>query len=165
VKNSITTERLLLDPISSRDAELILELLNTEGWLQFIGSRNVNSIADALLYIEKIEQNPAVNCWTVRLKNTNIPIGMISLVKKDYLDFEDIGFAFLPKFGGKGYAYESASKALAHFANGKSGINILAATVPGNHRSIKIIEKLGLKFEKTIERTNETLSIYRAFIS
>ncbi len=50
---SISTERLLINPLSTYDDYFILELLNTEGWIKFIGNRNIHSQADASAYIQK----------------------------------------------------------------------------------------------------------------
>ena len=45
--NNIETERLILKPTSSDDAEFIYELLNSPKWLKFIGDRNIKTIEDA----------------------------------------------------------------------------------------------------------------------
>ena len=83
--------------------------MNTPGWLKFIGERNVRSPEYALEYINRILHNENVAYWTVKLKPNSIPIGVITLIKRDYLPHHDIGFAFLPEYSGKGYAYEATS--------------------------------------------------------
>ncbi len=42
-----STERTRVSPITLDDAPFFLRLVNTEGWLEFIGERNVNTIAEA----------------------------------------------------------------------------------------------------------------------
>ncbi len=37
------TNRLTLRKLEEKDCSFILELLNTEGWLKFIGNRNVHN--------------------------------------------------------------------------------------------------------------------------
>ena len=75
---------------------------------------------------------------------------MCGLVKRESLDDIDIGFALLPQFEGNGYALE-ASKGVMKFAKDKLNLKRIAAiTVPYNIPSIKLLEKLGMKFEKTI---------------
>ena len=54
------TERLLIRPIEISDAEFMLQLLNTDGWLKFIGDRNVHSIEEAAAYIQKFVTNPQI---------------------------------------------------------------------------------------------------------
>lgn len=41
------TERLLLKPTDLEDAEFILQLLNSESFIKYIGDRNVRTIEDA----------------------------------------------------------------------------------------------------------------------
>ena len=45
------TERLFLKPTSENDAELILELLNSSKWIEFIGDRGVKNLKSAKDYI------------------------------------------------------------------------------------------------------------------
>lgn len=81
------------------------------------------------------------------MKKGLISIGMCGFVKRDHLENADIGFAFLPEYEGKGYAYEAAEPTLKRgFEIGFKTIS--AITTPDNLKSIALIEKLGLKFEK-----------------
>lgn len=98
---NFTTERLLINTLSENDAIFILELVNTEGWIKFIGNRNINSENDAIAYIRRINENRNLTYWTVRLIETDVAVGIITLIKRDYLEHNDIGFAFLPNFSKK----------------------------------------------------------------
>jgi [ribosomal protein S5]-alanine N-acetyltransferase len=158
--NILAIERLSLEPLSESDNEFIIELLNTDGWVKFIGNRNIHSTADAIGYIQKINGNKNITYWTAKLKKTKSAIGLVTLIKKEYLEHNDIGFAFLPDFFGKGYAYEAAKEVLCYLSKNKRATNILAETLPENINSIKLLEKLGLRFEKEMEIENETLHIY-----
>lgn len=104
---TISTPRTFIRPLEQGDSVFILELVNSDGWLQFIGDRQVGSVDAALAYIKKILESPHITYRVVNLQDQNIPIGIVTLIKKDYLPFHDIGFAFLPAFAGKGYAYEA----------------------------------------------------------
>jgi len=158
---TFTTERLTLKPLDNSDANFILELVNTDGWLTFIGNKNINSIEDATAYIQKINDNENINYWSVKLKDTSLPVGLITLIKRDYLEYQDIGFAFLPAFYNKGYAFEAANTILSHLKS-KNIKTINAVTLPANNISIKLIQKLGLRFEKEIENENIILQVYSA---
>jgi RimJ/RimL family protein N-acetyltransferase len=120
----------------------------------------VHSKDDAIAYIEKINNNPDVTYWVVRITGTNIPVGLISFIKRKYLDHFDIGFAFLPEYNGQGYAYEAAREVLSIAGNNPKYIPILATTIPGNVKSIKLLTKLGLHFDREIEVDNEQLYVY-----
>lgn len=156
----INTERLSIRRLSEEDAAFIFELLNTGSWIKYIGNRNIHSEADALAYIQKINENPNTDYRIVTLRETNTPIGLITLIRRDYLDFRDIGFAFLPAYSGRGYAYEAAKAVLDHPAENNQAETLLAITLPANTASIRLIEKLGLTFERIIERNKESLYLY-----
>lgn len=156
----INTERLSIIPLSETDTAFIFELLNTDCWIRYIGHRNIYTEADALAYIRKINENPDTTYLTVTLRETHTPVGLITLIRRNYLDFRDIGFAFLPVYAGKGYAYEAAKAVLDNLAESNSKEALLAITLPDNTASIRLIEKLGLRFERIIERDKESLHLY-----
>lgn len=162
----LETDRLVLRKLSVDDAEFIFELVNEPSWLRFIGDKGVRTIEDARNYIL---QGPMASyerfgfgLYLTELKDSGVPIGICGLVKRDALEFADIGFAFLPKFWGKGYAYESA-RAVLGFAKTNLGLNrILAITNPDNHSSIRLLEKVGLSFEELVKfsETGEELKLF-----
>lgn len=151
---NINTDRLTIREFVPEDAAFIFELLNTPTWIQFIGDRNIKTLADAHDYIvDKMMPNyvsQGFGFYAVALKESAIVIGMCGLIKRDGLDDIDIGFAFLPAYEGKGYAYES-SLAILNLANHTLGIQRIAAiTTKDNIHSIRLLEKLGLVFERHI---------------
>lgn len=156
----ITTERLSLDRLTIHDYEFIRDLVNTSGWLRFIGDRNIYSDEDAVAYISKINSTSDLTYWIVHLKITNAPIGVITFLKRNYLQHFDIGFAFLPAYNGKGYAYEAASEVLSIINRMPEYTTVLATTIPHNIRSIKLLKKLGFHFEEEIEIEGDRLHIY-----
>jgi [ribosomal protein S5]-alanine N-acetyltransferase len=150
--NHIETERLILSEFSLDDAPFILEMLNDPGWLKFIGDRGVKSLEDAQDYIanklQKGFKEQGFGMLLVKLKGSETSIGTCGLLKREYLDDMDIGFAFLPAFRGKGYAFEAAT---AVIEDGKERLRInrfLAFTDAKNDASISLITKLGLEFER-----------------
>lgn len=160
MQSSISTPRLILNVITEEDHEFMMELVNTKGWIKFIGDRNVHSTGEAIHYIERVLATENLTYWVVRLKDTLTPIGVISFIKRKYLDHFDIGFAFLPEFTRMGYAYEAAKEVL-ELANKTPGFTtILATTIPNNVDSIRLLNKLGLHFDRTIVVDNETLNVF-----
>ncbi|HEY5405575.1 MAG TPA: GNAT family N-acetyltransferase [Ginsengibacter sp.] len=160
MQTNITTERLSLNLLTLDDHDFIMRLVNSNGWIEFIGDRNVHTKEDAIAYINKIRSTKNLYYWVVRIKNENTPIGIISFLKRSYLDNFDIGFAFLPQFNGNGYAYEASKEILSMVSRNSDYTVILATTVPQNVNSIKLLTKLGLRFEKEIKVEKETLHIY-----
>ena len=154
MNNIIETERLALREIALNDASFILTLLNTKGWLQFIGDRNVKTISEAENYISdrliKSYKAHAFGLYVVELKATDTSIGLCGLIKRDTLEDIDIGFAFLPEYNGFGYASEAAKSTLQFAFESLKLKKIVAITTPDNVSSIRLLEKIGLQFEKKI---------------
>jgi RimJ/RimL family protein N-acetyltransferase len=147
------TQNLFIHRLTEDDAAFILQLLNSPGWLQQIGDRGVRTIDDARDYLLKgpmssYEKN-GFGLMCVSLKTDDIPIGICGLIKRDTLDDVDIGFALLPGYEGKGYAYEAAA-AIMTLAAKLNMVRVVAITLPTNIKSVKLLERLGLSFEKMI---------------
>ncbi len=88
--------------------------------------------------------------YLVQLKDGGIPIGLCGLIKRDGLDDVDIGFAFLPDYRTRGYAYEAAAATMTYGKEVLKLERIVAITSPDNEASGRLLEKLGLRFECTI---------------
>jgi len=164
----LETERLSLRQLAADDAAFMLELLNDPSFILNIGDRGVRTEDDARRYVLN---GPAASyakhgygLYLVELKATGEPIGICGLVKRDYLDDPDVGFAFLPRFRLTGYAYESAT-AVSAYAFGTLGVQrVLAIAAPDNAGSQRVLEKIGLRFERMITPPGESREI-RLFTS
>ena len=160
MQNEIITERLSLNLLTIDDFDFVKRLVNTEGWIAFIGDRYVHTNDDAIAYVTKILNTENLFYWVVRTRDNNTPVGIISFMKRNYLENFDIGFAFLPEFNGSGYAYEAAKEVLSMASKTPGYYPVVATTVPQNAKSIKLLTKLGLHFEKEIEVEDEILQVY-----
>lgn len=148
------TKRLLLCRLDPKDAAFIFELMNDPSWKRYIGDRGIKTLEDAEAYIRngpvKSYHQFNFGLYAARLKDTNLPIGLCGLLKRDNLDDADIGFAFLPQYAGKGYAFESAGAIIDHAASVLGMRRILAIASPDNSRSVTLLEKLGFSFKEMI---------------
>ena len=160
MQNEIITERLSLNLLTIDDFDFVKRLVNTEGWIAFIGDRYVHTNDDAIAYVTKILNTENLFYWVVRTRDNNTPVGIISFMKRNYLENFDIGFAFLPEYNGNGYAYEAAKEVLSMVSKTPGYYPVVATTVPQNAKSIKLLTKLGLHFEKEIEVEDEILQVY-----
>lgn len=156
----LQTERLRLCQLSIQDAAFILELLNTPSWLTFIGDRGIRTLDDARNYILN---GPVTSynqfgfgLYLVRLKENDLPIGLCGLLKRETLKDIDIGFAFMPQFTQKGYAYEAASCVMNYARTVLNVTRIVAITTAANRNSINLLERLGLRFEAIIPQVSDT---------
>jgi len=162
----LETERLILRELDIQDAQFMFQLLNSHGWIKYIGDRNIKSKEDAKEYIQK---GPLVSyaanrfgLYAIELKESKLAIGVCGLLKREYLEFVDIGFALLPEYEAKGYAYEAANACL-NYSKEKLNINNFSAiTLPANTRSIQLLKRLGFNYKKNFifESTNEELQLY-----
>ena len=158
------TERLRLRKFTIDDTKFIIELLNSPGWIEFIGDRNVKTEDQATAYLENGPMKSyAQNGFGLSMVETKAgqPIGMCGLIKRDTLDNPDIGFAFLEEFTGNGYAYEIASATLSYAIKDLNIQKISAITLPHNEPSIRLLEKIGMRFVKSfISEKNEHLLLF-----
>lgn len=151
----LETERLILRRLSLDDAGFILELLNEPGWLRFIGDKGVRTLEDARSYILKgpveMYARHGFGLYLTELKKDGTPVGLCGLIKRDALKDVDLGYAFLRRFWGNGYAYEAASAVMA-YAKATLGLErIVAITTPDNGSSIALLEKAGFAFEGMVQ--------------
>jgi len=157
--NVLETERLILRRLSEGDAAFILQLVNEPSWLRFIGDRGVKTLEDARSYILKgpteMYRRFGFGLYLTALKSDGTPTGLCGLLKRDSLKDVDIGFAFLPAFWGKGYAYEAAAAVLAHGKRDFGLQRIVAITSPDNDASMKLLGKLGFAFEQQLRLTED----------
>ena len=148
----LETERLLLREFTVDDAEFILTLLNEPSFLRYIGDKKVRNLDDARQYIlngpvASYERHGfGLNC--VELRESHTPIGMCGLLKRDELPDPDIGFALLPDFWNKGFAFEAAEAVLKDALERLQIQRILAITSLDNDASINLLQRLGFSFEK-----------------
>lgn len=142
------------------DSDFIFKLVNTPKWIKFIGDRNVRSPEDASAYTQKIISNPAITYWVIFLKNQPVPVGIISLVKRNYLEYPDVGFALLPEFENHGYAVEATKSVLGHLVQTKPYSKVLAIALKENVKSIQLLQKLGFRFEAELEQDKEELLVF-----
>ncbi|AHM62771.1 acetyltransferase [Flammeovirgaceae bacterium 311] len=150
MKYILQTERLSVRELVLSDSPFILQLLNSAGWLRFIGDRNIKTEEGAKKYLEegpiRSYGENGYGLWLVESREDARPMGMCGLLKRDNLDQPDLGFAFLPEFGGKGYAFEVAAAAF-QYARATLGIPaVYAITLTENERSIKLLQKIGMKY-------------------
>jgi RimJ/RimL family protein N-acetyltransferase len=150
----IETPRLSLREISIADDAFIFLLMNEPAYVQHIGDRGIRTLENARSYIlEKFTASYAkygYGLYLVELKGTQIPIGICGLVRRTVLEHPDIGFAFRQEYRSQGFAFESAN-AVLQYGRGPLGLKVvLAITSPANPPSIRLLEKLGLRYQKMI---------------
>ena len=164
----LATERLTIRLIDEADAPFILELLNDPSFIRNIGDRHVRTPDEARKYIRKgplaSYDRHGFGLWLVEMKSEGTPIGICGLLKRDVLDAPDIGFAYLPAFQSKGYGFEAARAVLDHARNALGLPRILAIVNADNEPSARLLEKLGMRFERMVQ-VSDNEPLLRLFCS
>ena len=162
----LETERLRLREATLEDAEFLLALLNEPAWIEHIGDRNVHTLEAARTYLAErfitIYRRKGFGFWIVERKEDGVVMGVSGLAQRDFLEDVDVGYALLSPYWGRGYALE-ATRAVLAWARQRLGCErILAIVSPGNARSIQLLEKLGLRYQRTIAHPpgDEQVAVY-----
>ncbi len=160
---TLETERLVIRKLDENDAEFIFELVNEPAWIKNIGDKNVRTVDGARKYIANGPMASyakfGFGLCAVELKETVENIGICGLIQRDSLDHPDIGFAFLEKFWLRGFAVESAQAVMDFARNDLQLKRVLAITNADNLGSIKVLEKIGLRFEKMFQMPGDNAEI------
>ncbi|MFV8753824.1 GNAT family N-acetyltransferase [Nannocystaceae bacterium ST9] len=154
----LRSDRLRLRRLSFDDAAFVLRLLNEDSFVQNIGDRGVRTLAQAHeylragplasyarhghgLYLASLAEGPA--------------IGLCGLVRREGLEHPDLGYALLPEFTGQGFALEAGRATLEHGHVELGMPTIQAVVMPGNARSIRVLERLGFVAIGTVALRDE----------
>lgn len=156
----LETDRLRLRTLTPDDAEFMLGLLNEPSFIRNIGDRGVRTVEDARSYILNgpvaSYEKHGFGLWLVEVKKSGAPIGICGLLKRDAMDDTELGYALTPQYWSKGYALESASAVMA-YAREELGLKrVVAITDTGNEGSIRLLEKIGFKYEKLIRLSDDS---------
>jgi ribosomal-protein-alanine N-acetyltransferase len=163
MKEPIETERLILRELLLSDADGMFELDSNPNVHLFVGKKPVKTIEESIAQIENIQQQYkdfGTGRWAAVLKETNEFLGwsgikFITYEINDHKDFYEIGYRFIEKHWGKGYATE-AGKAFVDYAFNKMKVKALYAYADeGNEVSRKALEKLGFRYVNSFEYEGE----------
>ena len=153
------TERLIISEITLEDAPFIIKLYNDKDYIHFIRDKNVRTIEDAKKNIEEtflsVYKKQEYGYYKVSLKSDHTPIGTSGLMKREGMDYIDIGFAYLKEFRGKGYAYEATKRILEFGLDELKMSPIAAITTQENINSSNLLERMGFKHERNIFIPND----------
>jgi RimJ/RimL family protein N-acetyltransferase len=148
------TTRLSLRRLVFDDAPFLVGLLNQPSFLANIGDRGVRNVEDAHRYLREgpmaMYEKFGFGLWHVGRRSDGVPMGMCGLLRRDILPDADVGYAFLPEFWGQGYAFEAADATLHHAAATFGLRRVIGVVSEGNDGSIRVLEKLGMRFERMV---------------
>src|SRR5687768_8461812 len=150
----LETARLTLRRLDFDDAPFLIGLLNQPSFIAHIGDRGVRNVEDANRYLRdgpmSMYQRYGFGLWHLSQRSDGAPIGMCGLLRRDTLPDVDVGYALLPQFWGRGFAFEAVEATLRHGAD-KFGLQrVIGVVSEGNTASIRVLEKVGMRYEGMI---------------
>jgi ribosomal-protein-alanine N-acetyltransferase len=160
----LDTERLELHPFTEADAGFVLRLLNEPSFLRYIGDRGVHDLDSARRYIA---DGPVAGyaryghgLLRVLRRSDGASIGMCGVLRRDSLPAPDLGFSFFPDYWSQGYAQESARAVMDHARQSLDIGRILAITTQDNEASMRLLGKLGFRFDRMVTMGAEELRLF-----
>jgi RimJ/RimL family protein N-acetyltransferase len=161
---ALETGRLVLREFTAGDAEFVLRLLNEPAFLRYIGDRGVHTLDDARRYIADGpvagKARHGFGLMVVERKSDGAALGMCGVLKRDALPDPDLGFSFFPEYWSQGYALESAQAVMRHAREALGLGRIVAITTPDNEPSIRLLGKLGFRFDRMLNLGGEELRLF-----
>jgi ribosomal-protein-alanine N-acetyltransferase len=146
---SIETERLLLRMVRRADLDDLAALFADPQVMRFVGDGQVASreVAErALDSIIKHWQTQGFGRWTIVDKQTRKFVGFGGL--RSLFGTPELVYHLARQHWGKGLATEAARAVLRFGFEERDCESIVAIIKPGNAASIRVLEKLGMQFEK-----------------
>jgi len=151
----LDTDRLGLRELTAEDAPFMLRLLNEPSFIQNIGDRGVRTLEEARTYISSriaaSYREHGFGLWLVEENESGEAIGVCGLLKREWLDDVDLGYALLPEYWSKGYAAEAASAAVDYAREALGLARLVAITDPDNQSSIRLLERIGFAYERMVK--------------
>jgi [ribosomal protein S5]-alanine N-acetyltransferase len=154
VDATLSTARLALRWLTIADADFMLKIWNDTDFVRYVGDRGLRSDEEARLALEngplRLYAELGYGPYLLTLKSTGEPIGICGLFRREGLPDPDIGFALLPGYRGDGYAREAADAVIGEARNSLGLTRLTAIVAAENASSVRLIEKLGLRFEQML---------------
>ena len=143
------TPRLVLGQFTEQDAPLILQLNSDPDIVKYVHEPVLTSEEQGRKIILDIilpQYKNNLGRWATYTKNNNEFIGWCGLKYLADTGEIDLGYRFIKTAWGKGYATEAAQHTLAHGFDKLALILITGRAHIENVASIKVLEKIGMKF-------------------
>jgi len=148
----IETERLILRKVIPDDAEDIFLLHSDPEVQKYTGEAAVRTIAEVKEGMKthnfKDYETYGFGRLAAVLKQTDQFIGWAGLKYLPQFDQVDLGYRLKQEFWGKGYATEASLAIIEYGFNTLELERIIAISMPENIASIRVMEKIGMKYYK-----------------
>lgn len=148
--NIIETERLLFRTWKETDAVAYFAINQESKVLEFLpGPLTIDVVKQFIADKNQCFVDHQYTLWAVEEKMTGAMMGFIGFSspswKAHFTPCIEIGWRLGSQYWGKGYATEGAKAVLEYGFKQFDWDQIVSFTVPDNSRSIRVMEKIGMK--------------------
>jgi len=149
----LETERTYMRPLNENDAADFFALNQNPEVLKYTGDLPFDSIDSARKFIEGYQQNQTHGLGRLAVihKQTGKFMGWCGLKYTSEKDEYDIGFRFFKEYWNQGFATETARRCLEFGFMELKLKEIVGRAMIENTTSIRVLEKVGMKFRETFE--------------
>ncbi len=149
----IETERLRLRILRIEDLPDLMSIVGDSEVMRYIGVEGGVALTreealDALTSMIAFWNLRGFGRWAVRDKSSDIMVGLCGLRLLE--DTPELFYAFAKNFWGRGLATESARACLRYGFEELNFNRIIAASRHANAASIRVLQKIGMRYEKDI---------------
>ena len=163
---AIETERLSLRELTEADAENVFRLNESPAIVRYVGEPTLKSAAEGLelLRTRLLPQYAGygVGRLAVIVRADARFIGWCGLKFIPEDNEYDLGYRYFERDWGQGYATEAARAVVAWGRQQLPGKRIVGKAMLGNVASIKILQKIGLRFEGNAQAHDGEVAVYVA---
>lgn len=159
----LQTDRLLLRELNVNDSKSFYELNQNQNVIKYTGDTSFENITEAENFLRNYndyEMN-GFGRWAVIEKSSGEFLGWCGLKYVKEIDETDIGFRFFEKYWNRGFATESAMTCLKYGFEKLNLKTVVGRAMAENTASIKVLEKIGMKYEKEFDFVKHKGLIYR----
>ncbi len=159
----LQTDRLLLRELNVNDSKSFYELNQNQNVIKYTGDTSFENITEAENFLRNYndyEMN-GFGRWVVIDKSTGEFLGWCGLKYVKEIDETDIGFRFFEKYWNRGFATESAMACLKYGFEKLNLNTVVGRAMAENTASIKVLEKIGMNYEKEFDFVKHKGLIYR----
>jgi ribosomal-protein-alanine N-acetyltransferase len=146
----IETERLVLRKFNGDDLEELIKLRADPEVMRYIGDQSRERVTERFKYYVSLYDSHGFGMWAVIHKEAGALIGWCGLIFLDETPEVEVGYGVAREYWGQGLMTEAARASL-RYGFEKIGLErIVAVAFPENTASRRIMEKLGMRFEKNV---------------
>jgi ribosomal-protein-alanine N-acetyltransferase len=158
------TERLSYRPLAATDAEAVHVVWGDPEVMQYLPSNPSSSVSETAERIERHVSRFAESgyglCAVVEREDRRV-VGTCGVFPVEWVGPEvEVAYHFAREVWNRGYATEAAGAWVASAFDQLALDRVVALAYPANRASTRVMEKIGMQFDRDVDRYGERLVLY-----